>query len=83
MSEQFQPYFESVRATYARWWQLYTLTDAAGKEAAGAAAPTFDFGLMVERREEREKREEGREKGEGMCCWWAVLGRGNRRRWRG
>ena len=49
MSTQFQPYLESIRATYAQWWQLYTLTDAAGKQKqTEAAAPIFDFGLMVQ-----------------------------------
>jgi predicted NACHT family NTPase len=49
MSEPFQPYLESICVTYAQWWQLYTLTDAAGKaQQAKQTAPTFDFGLMVQ-----------------------------------
>jgi hypothetical protein len=47
MPEPFQPYLESICADYAQWWQLYILTDAAGKQAA-ETAPTFDFGLMVQ-----------------------------------
>ncbi|MBD1842172.1 HEAT repeat domain-containing protein, partial [Cyanobacteria bacterium FACHB-63] len=59
MSPQFQPYLESIRATYEKWWQLYTLTDAAGKERqAKQAAPTFDFGLMVQTVKKEERREE-------------------------
>jgi HEAT repeat protein len=49
MPEPFQPYLESICVTYAQWWQLYTLTDAAGKaQQAKQTAPTFDFGLMVQ-----------------------------------
>jgi len=58
---QFQPYLESIRITYKKWWQLYTLTDAAGKQRqAKDVSPTFDFGLMVQmvKREEREHRDE-------------------------
>jgi DNA replication protein DnaC len=61
MSAQFQPYLESIRAAYAKWWQLYTLTDAAGKQRqAKEVAPTFDFGLMVQtvKKETREPRDE-------------------------
>ncbi len=49
MSPDFPPYLKSIRATYGKWWQLYTLTDAAGQQKqAEAAAPIFDFGLMVQ-----------------------------------
>jgi predicted NACHT family NTPase len=60
MPDPFQPYLESICATYAQWWQLYTLTDAAGQaQQAQAAAPIFDFGLMVQTvwREGRDRRE--------------------------
>jgi hypothetical protein len=44
MSLDFQPYLESIHATYAKWWQLYTLHDATGKQKqAEAAAPIVDF----------------------------------------
>jgi HEAT repeat protein len=55
----FQPYLESIRAAYAKWWQLYTLTDAAGRQRQEKqVAPTFDFGLMVQRVKQEERREE-------------------------
>jgi HEAT repeat protein len=44
-----QPYLRVIANTYERWWQLYTLTDAEGKQRpAKQVAPTFDFGLMVQ-----------------------------------
>lgn len=63
---EFQPYLESIRATYEKWWQLYTLTDAAGKQRqAKQGSPPFDFGLMVQtvkkdelRNEEKHREEE-------------------------
>ena len=62
MVPDFQSYLESIRATYDKWWELYTLTDAAGRQQqAQEVAPTFDFGLMVRtvKREERgERRQE-------------------------
>ena len=56
----FQPYLEAVTTTYKKWWQLYTLTDAAGKlRQEKDPAPMFDFGLMVQtvvkETQEREK----------------------------
>jgi predicted NACHT family NTPase len=59
MSE-FQLYLDAIDRHYAQWWNLYTLTDAEGRERQQAqAVPLFDFGLRVER---REKTEEGKEK---------------------
>jgi HEAT repeats len=58
MVPDFQPYLNSICTDYAQWWQLYTLTDAAGKQRqAQEVAPTFDFGLMVQtvKREERQQ----------------------------
>ncbi|MGG6284724.1 NACHT domain-containing protein [Leptolyngbya sp. AN03gr2] len=56
---EFQPYLESIRAAYAKWWQLYTLTDAAGRRRQEKqVAPTFDFGLMVQTVKKEERREE-------------------------
>jgi HEAT repeat protein len=64
MSEfDFQPYLSAIDRHYGQWWQIYTLTDAVGRERQ-QQTPLFDFGLMVERREEGEKTEEGREKAE-------------------
>ncbi|PSB14473.1 NACHT domain-containing protein [Phormidesmis priestleyi ULC007] len=60
MIPDFQPYLESIRAAYAKWWQLYTLTDAQGKQRQSKdVSPFFDFGLTVQtvKREEREERE--------------------------
>ena len=55
----FQPYLQSVATTYAKWWQLYTLTDAAGKlRQEKDPAPMFDFGLMVQT-VVKEKQERG------------------------
>ena len=55
----FQPYLEAVATTYAKWWQLYTLTDAAGKlRQEKDPAPMFDFGLMVQT-VVKEKQEQG------------------------
>lgn len=59
MPLNFQPYLESIRITYEKWWQLYTLTDAAGKQRqAKQVSPTFDFGLMVQTVKKEERREE-------------------------
>ncbi len=64
MSEfEFKPYLSTIATHYDQWWRLYTLSDAEGKQAE-AKGQFFEFGLMVERREERRKREEGREKTE-------------------
>ncbi|MBE9033467.1 HEAT repeat domain-containing protein, partial [filamentous cyanobacterium LEGE 11480] len=52
MSEfDLQPYLKSVTDTYCQWWNLYTLTDAEGKqrEPQEQETPFFDFGLMVQR----------------------------------
>jgi predicted NACHT family NTPase len=73
-SIDFQPYLESVRATYANWWQLYTLTDAVGEQRQSKyVSPTFDFALMVQTVTTEERDPEGKEKGErlpvieGLC----------------
>lgn len=61
MSSQFQPYLQSIATTYEKWSELYTLTDAQGREKIRVkqSAP-FDFGLMVQtvKREEREQQNE-------------------------
>ena len=57
----FQPYLNAIATTYEKWWQLYTLTDAEGKQRQSKeVAPIFDFGLMVQtvKKEEREQRQE-------------------------
>jgi HEAT repeat protein len=61
MSAQFLPYLESIRTTYAKWRELYTLTDATGKQRqTKEVAPTFDFGLMVQtvKKETQEPQDE-------------------------
>ncbi len=58
MIPDFQPYLESICANYAKWWQLYTLTDAQGKQRQSKEEVSpFDFGLMVQtvKREERDR----------------------------
>ncbi|HEY9834320.1 MAG TPA: trypsin-like peptidase domain-containing protein, partial [Stenomitos sp.] len=57
----FQPYLNAIATTYEKWWQLYTLTDAQGKQRQSQeSAPMFDFGLMVQtvKKEEQEQRQE-------------------------
>jgi len=57
----FQPYLNAIASTYEKWWQFYTLTDAAGKQRQSQeVAPIVDFGLMVQtvKKEEREQRQE-------------------------
>jgi HEAT repeat protein len=57
----FQPYLEAIATTYEKWWQLYTLTDAEGKQRQSKdVAPIFDFGLMVQtvKKKEREQKQE-------------------------
>ncbi|HBY81544.1 MAG TPA: hypothetical protein DEG47_32180, partial [Cyanobacteria bacterium UBA11148] len=49
------------------WWQLYTLTDTEGKQQQiKESAPTFDFGLMVQtvQKREREQSQEGKQEQE-------------------
>jgi predicted NACHT family NTPase len=67
MSEfDFEHYLSAIATHYDQWWRLYTLSDAEGRLAAEKKGQFFEFGLMVERREEREKTEEGREKVERL-----------------
>ncbi|NEO19379.1 MULTISPECIES: HEAT repeat domain-containing protein [unclassified Moorena] len=44
------PYLESIRNTYAQWWQVYTLTDVEGRKPKQQQRTPmlFDFGLMVQ-----------------------------------
>ena len=46
----FQPYLRSLIATYEKWWQRYTLTEAIGqrKTQDTERPPPFDFGVMVQ-----------------------------------
>ena len=53
------PYLESVCREYDRWWEVYTLTDVAGKrphEQRQNIFPFLDLGLMVQgvKSEERQ-----------------------------
>ena len=58
----FQHYLASICTTYEKWWQLYTLTDATGKQpqSKAGASSFFDFGLMVQtvKRKERDRQPE-------------------------
>ncbi|WP_017302158.1 NACHT domain-containing protein [Nodosilinea nodulosa] len=69
---EFDAYLRSLIATYEKWWEYYTLTDAVGRveQPAPEKPSVFDFGLMVKtvvketdspgsdpRAEEREKTE--------------------------
>lgn len=61
MTFDFQSYLASIRTTYAKWWEYYTLTDATGKQRQSReASPFFDFGLTVQtvKREERDRQTE-------------------------
>ncbi|MDY7015520.1 MAG: NACHT domain-containing protein, partial [Cyanobacteriota bacterium] len=52
----FQPYVRAIRQNYARWWEVYTVTDVRGREwqnvpaneALEHPALLFDFGLKVQ-----------------------------------
>ena len=44
---EFQPYLDSIAHYYDKWWNLYTLTDAEGRQKQ-ESTPLFDFGLMVQ-----------------------------------
>jgi HEAT repeat protein len=45
----FQPYLQSIATTYERWWQLYTLTNAEGRQRQKQEESVFfDFGLMIQ-----------------------------------
>ncbi|NEP94476.1 NACHT domain-containing NTPase, partial [Okeania sp. SIO2F5] len=55
------PYLESVCRDYAKWWEVYTLTDVAGKkplEQRQNISPLLDLGLMVQTVESEEKQRE-------------------------
>ncbi|MBE9157333.1 TIR domain-containing protein [Nodosilinea sp. LEGE 06152] len=47
---EFDAYLRSLVATYEKWWEHYTITDAVGKvEQAQPEQPSiFDFGLIVQ-----------------------------------
>ena len=52
------PYLESVCQKYGRWWEVYTLTDVAGKrphEQQQNIFPFLDLGLMVQRVKSEER----------------------------
>jgi predicted NACHT family NTPase len=48
--QEFEPYLQSLVATYEQWWKLYALTDAEGqvKQQDQARPAPFDFDLMVQ-----------------------------------
>lgn len=47
---EFDAYLRSLVATYEKWWEYYTLTDAVGRveQPAPEKPSIFDFGLMVQ-----------------------------------
>ncbi|PZO42069.1 MAG: hypothetical protein DCF17_09485 [Shackletoniella antarctica] len=47
---EFDTYLQTIIATYEKWWEYYTLTDAVGEvEQPQPEQPSiFDFGLMVQ-----------------------------------
>ncbi|WP_293136067.1 HEAT repeat domain-containing protein [Okeania sp. SIO3I5] len=56
-----KPYLESICQEYAKWWEVYTLTDVAGKkrlEQRQNISPLLDLGLMVQTIESEEKQRE-------------------------
>ncbi|NEN99539.1 MAG: NACHT domain-containing protein, partial [Moorea sp. SIO3I7] len=57
------PYLESIRNTYAQWWQVYTLTDVEGrKPKQQQRTPMLFNGLMVQTiKSEQPQRDENRE----------------------
>ncbi|NEO57465.1 MAG: hypothetical protein F6K54_32955 [Okeania sp. SIO3B5] len=55
------PYLESVCQYYAKWWEVYTLTDVRGKKSLQQQqhiSPLLDLGLMVQTIESEEKQGE-------------------------
>ncbi|MDY7005756.1 MAG: HEAT repeat domain-containing protein [Cyanobacteriota bacterium] len=58
------PYLESVCRDYAKWWEVYTLTDVRGKKSLQQQqhiSPLLDLGLMVQTVESEEKQRERQE----------------------
>ncbi|NEN89381.1 MAG: hypothetical protein F6K48_10940 [Okeania sp. SIO3H1] len=56
-----RPYLESICRDYAKWWEVYTLTDVRGKkslEQRQHISPLLDLGLMVQTVESEEKQRE-------------------------
>ena len=45
---EFDAYLRLLVATYEKWWEHYTLTDAIGKVEPLEKPSAFDFGLMVQ-----------------------------------
>ncbi|PSR16897.1 hypothetical protein C8255_15460 [filamentous cyanobacterium CCP3] len=47
---EFDNYLQSIIATYEKWWEHYTITDALGKveQAQPEQSSIFDFALMVQ-----------------------------------
>ncbi|MGD1803995.1 HEAT repeat domain-containing protein, partial [Dapis sp. BLCC M126] len=56
-----RPYLESICREYTQWWEVYTLTDVAGKKSLQQRqniSPLLDLGLMVQTIESEEKQRE-------------------------
>ncbi|NER52312.1 MAG: NACHT domain-containing protein, partial [Symploca sp. SIO1A3] len=67
---QLNPYLDSICHTYARWWEIYTLTDVVGRKRheQKQCSPLLDLGLMVQTVEQpQEYPEEGKEKIERLA----------------
>ncbi|RQH45950.1 hypothetical protein D5R40_10240 [Okeania hirsuta] len=60
-----RPYLESICREYAKWWEVYTLTDVRGKKSLQQPqniSPLLDLGLMVQTVAEEKQRERPKEK---------------------
>ncbi|MEB3219666.1 MAG: NTPase (NACHT family), partial [Nostocales cyanobacterium 94392] len=59
----FNAYLQSIRDTYAQWWNCYTITDVVGKQrheqkgrsATLSRSPLFDCGLMEEKVKQQQE----------------------------
>ena len=55
---EFQLYLDALARHYDKWWNLYTLTDAEGRQKQ-ESVPLFDFGLMAQTIGSKEEPELG------------------------
>ncbi|NES02185.1 MAG: NACHT domain-containing protein [Okeania sp. SIO2F4] len=69
MTFMWTSYLESICREYAQWWEVYTLTDVAGKKSLQQRqniSPLLDLGLMVQTVAEEKQRERPEEKVERL-----------------
>ncbi|NJR19452.1 MAG: NACHT domain-containing protein [Calothrix sp. CSU_2_0] len=64
---EFHKYFASISEKYNRWWNFYTLTDTLDRQSQDKAGfssfdSPFDFGLMVEKVEPKQDKQEKRDR---------------------